>query len=111
MKIYQLHKYGGLCEDSYDYIIGSYLRKERAEEEKNKAETKEKESVEQGIKCFSCPFIEQDNEDLDSLLSEHPSYCTKLKLSKTEYGIINCDNYSGHWNYATFSIKEVEVEE
>lgn len=111
MKIYQLHEYIGEWEDFRDTIIGSYLRKERAEEEKNKAETKEKESVEQGIKCFSCPFIEQDNEDLDSLLSEHSSYCTKLKLSKTEYGIINCDNYSRHWHDATFSIEEVEVEE
>ena len=111
MKIYQLHEYTGVREDFRDTIIGSYLRQERAEEEKNKVETKEKELVEQSGKCFECPFIEQDNEDLDSLLSEHPSYCTKLKLTKTEYGIINCDNYYEHWDDATFSIKEAEVEE
>ena len=38
MKIYQLHKYGGEFEEAYDYIIGSYFRKERAEEEKMKVE-------------------------------------------------------------------------
>lgn len=42
MIVYQLHKCGGEWEDSFDYIIGSYLRKERAEEEKIKAETEEK---------------------------------------------------------------------
>ena len=35
MKIYQLHKYGGELEDYRNYIIGSYLHKERAEEEWN----------------------------------------------------------------------------
>ena len=30
MKIYQLHEYGGQWEDSFDYIIDSYLKKERA---------------------------------------------------------------------------------
>lgn len=111
MKIYQLHEYTGAWEDFRDTIIGSYLRKERAEEELGKAKAKEEELRMQSGKCFECPFLEQDNEDLDSLLSEHPSYCTKLKLSKTEYGIINCDNYYDHWDDATFSIKEVEVEE
>ena len=41
MKIYQLHKHGGEWEDYRDVIIGSYLRKERAEEEKLKAEKEE----------------------------------------------------------------------
>ena len=36
MKIYQLHEYSGEYEDFSDRIIGSYLRKERAEEEKAK---------------------------------------------------------------------------
>lgn len=111
MKIYQLHKYTGVWEDFRDTIIGSYLRRERAEEEKNKAEIKEKELTEQNEKCFECPFIGEDNENLNSLLSEYSNYCTKVKLNRTEYGIINCDNYYTHWDDATFSVKEVEVEE
>ena len=57
MKIYQLHEYGGEWEDSYDYIIGSYLRKERAEEEKIKAEVKDNKLVEHSNRCWACPFI------------------------------------------------------
>jgi Na+/melibiose symporter-like transporter len=45
MKIYQLHKYGGEWEDAYDYIIGTYWLKKRAEEEKSKAEAKENAST------------------------------------------------------------------
>ena len=45
MKIYQLHERGGEWEDYYDYIRGSFLRKERAIEEKIKAEVKQKEEI------------------------------------------------------------------
>ena len=110
MIIYQLHEFSGQWEDFRDYIIGSYIRKERAEEEKYNAEIKEKELIEQSGKCFACPFIEDDNENLDRLLSEYPNYCTKAKLNKTEYGIINCDNYYTHWDNSIFEIKEIEVE-
>lgn len=111
MKIYQLHECSGEWEDYHDYIIGSYLRKERAEEEKAKREAKEKELIEQSGKCFNCPFVEEDNESLNDLLSEYPDYCTKAKLGKTEYGIIDCKNYYSHWDDSIFKIEEVEVEE
>lgn len=111
MKIYQLHECSGEWEDYHDYIIGSYLRKERAEEEKAKRESKEKELIEQSGKCFNCPFAEEDNENLNSLLSEYPDYCTKANLEETEYGIIDCKNYYSHWDDSIFKIEEVEVEE
>ena len=31
IKIYQIHEKGGGCEDNFDYIVGSYLHKEKAE--------------------------------------------------------------------------------
>ena len=31
MKIYQIHQFGGMYEDHYDYIVGSYVHKESAE--------------------------------------------------------------------------------
>ncbi len=40
MVIYQIHKYSGQYEDFTDVIVGSYLKKERAEEEKVNFETK-----------------------------------------------------------------------
>ena len=33
MKIYQIHDYGGEWEDRFDYIVGSYLSKEKADAE------------------------------------------------------------------------------
>lgn len=110
MKIYQLHKYSGEWEDFHDYIIGSYLKKERAEEEKKKAEAEEKELIERSHRCANCPFLEEDFKNLNDLLSEYPDYCTEAKLEDEDYGI-DCENYYTHWDESTFEILEVEVEE
>lgn len=112
MKIYQLHEYSGEWEDYRDRIIGSYLRKERAEEEMARAESKEKELLERGRKCANCPFLEFEDTwtDVGKLLSEYPDYCQDAKLEDTEYGI-NCSNYYYKWDDATFDVVEVEVEE
>ena len=106
MKIYQLHEYSGEWEDYRDRIIGSYLRKERAEEEKAKAEAKEKELVEQHKKCDECLYLYDAYITNEELLS----YCAKAKLEEDDDDI-NCVNYYTHWDEATFEIKEVEVEE
>lgn len=109
MLIYQLHEYGGEWEDRFDYIIGSYLKKERAEEEKVKAEAKEKELVEQDKKCNECPYLYDAYTTNDELLS----YCSKAKLERDEYDpdTMNCKNYYTHWDESIFEIIEVEVEE
>ena len=109
MTIYQLHKYSDNIDRFRDYIIGSYLRKERAEEEKAKAEAKEKDLREHGKRCINCPFIEFEPSGLQELLAEYPDYCSEAKLEETEYGI-KCDNYYIHWKNA-FKIEELEVEE
>ena len=113
MKIYQLHEYSGSYEDFCDMIIGSYLRKERAEEEKLKAETKEKELVNRSNKCQNCPLIDDFEDgfvDVNVLISENPNYCNEAKLENGDYGI-GCENFYTHWDEATFKIIEVEVEE
>ena len=111
MIIYQLHECGGEWEDYHDYIIGSYLRKERAEEEKTKAEAKEKELIEHGKRCQNCPFLGEEFEDLDNLMSEYSDYCNEAKLvDEGDYGV-GCENYYLHWNENSFYVKEVEVEE
>lgn len=113
MKIYQLHEYSGEWEDYRDRIIGSYLRKERAEEEKAKAEAREKELIEHSEKCSNCPYTEDFEDgfvDVNVLISENPNYCNKAKLESGDYGI-SCENSYYHWNEATFQIEEVEVEE
>lgn len=110
MKIYQIHEYYGEWEDFHDIIIGSYLKKERAEEEKFKAEAKSKELMAYSKKCNNCPYLGFDNSysAIKDLLDKYPSYCEKASLEHTEYGI-NCDNYYGCYDESTFEIKEVEV--
>lgn len=113
MIIYQLHEYGGEeYEYSYDRIIGSYLRKERAEEEKAKAEAKEIERIAYSDKCDKCPYLNFEYRFLTSkeLIDRHSDYCAEAKLKNTDYGM-GCDNYYSHWDKSTFKIEEVEVEE
>ena len=108
MKIYQLHRYSGEWEDYRDRIIGSYLRKERAEEEKAKAEAEERKLKEQSNKCYDCPYLYDSYLTNDELLS----YCSMAKLEKNEYNDdIDCRNYMTHWDDNYFKIEEVEVEE
>lgn len=38
MKIYQIHEYGGEWKDSYDFIVGSFVSRERAILEKKRLE-------------------------------------------------------------------------
>ena len=117
MKIYQLHEYDYSYGECFHSIKGSYLRKERAEEEKTKAEWKEKELVEKNEKCFNCPFIEEEYtvENINNLIAEYPNYCNEMKLSEGYYGEgyygIECDNYFTDYEERSFEIKEVEVEE
>lgn len=110
MKVYQLHEHSGAWEDFSDIIIGSYLRKERAEEEKARLELKEKELRKQSKKCANCPFIEEEFESIEDLLLKHSNYCNRVELEETDYGI-NCENYYSHWYPSTFKIEELEVEE
>jgi hypothetical protein len=111
MKIYQIHKYGGEYEDYYDYIVGSYLRKERADEELSKMVEKEFKLRCKGDKCYNCPFLEDGELDFGDLLLAYPDYCAEAKLLEdTVFGIV-CKNEYTHWDNSYFEIKEVEVEE
>lgn len=111
MIIYQLHECRGEWQDSRDNIIGSYLRRERAEEEKIKEEIQEKKLKEQSDRCWYCPFLEEPFDNLDNLMSEYSEYCDKAELENEEGYGIDCANYYSHWDDAYFYIKEVEVEE
>lgn len=111
MIIYQLHKYGGEWEDSFDYIIGSYLKKEKAEEEKIKAETEEKKLAEQNQKCNRCPFLRHFfTNNSNDLNAEYSYYCSEAKLVNDKWGVY-CENYCEYWYESFFKIEEVEIEE
>ena len=114
MKIYQLHKYCGEGSNTSDKIIGSYMRKERAEEEKIKAENAEKLKLERSQKCEKCPFTNCSSTNPDymmkKLLREHPDYCSDVNLYIIA-SYIECENYSVYPEEATFEVVEEEVEE
>ena len=53
-KIYQIHEKGGRWEDSFDYIVGSYLHKEKAERELEKFNDALNERRVRYQKCLDC---------------------------------------------------------
>ena len=102
MIVYQLHE----TNDEWgDYIIGSYLEKEKAKEEKLKKEVEEKEIREQVSKCENCPYIFNEN------FSEDLNYCSKVQLHKNSHDEVDCLNYLDHWWHSYYYIEEVEVDE
>ena len=113
MIIYQLHKCGGEWEDYYDYIIGSYLRKERAVEEKEKAERQEAERDKYSKMCADCPYvdIDIDCESYDDLVKKMKSYCDRCDVVYDGDAGWICKNYLSLYDESFFVIKEVEVEE
>lgn len=107
MKIYQLHECYGEYEDYTDNIIGSYLRKERAEEELAKAEAAEVERQKLSKKCEDCPFIDDAGFTSLKMLAR---YCDKADIKEEPYGT-SCRNYTHSWYDYTYDLVEVEVEE
>ena len=112
MKIYQLYEYGGQWEDAFEYIIGSYMRKERADEEKLKAEQKETERIKQYKRCNNCPINDNDLQSETLEYAQHTchNYCGNAQILEDKFGY-DCENYAGSWEESKFRIIEVEVEE
>lgn len=112
-KIYQIHEKGGGCEDNFDYIVGSYLHKEKAEEVIKTLRDEEDRIRARAIKCRECP-VHDYNCDFRSVINE---YCEDFEeeremddgeeqtFCKNEYYSYSaCDD-------AYYEIQEVEVEE
>ena len=112
MIIYQLHEYSGEYEDYFDRIIGSYLRKERAEEEKAAAEKQEELNKEHANQCANCPYVDNwDRTDYDMLVDEMKKHCDRGDIQFVDNGEPICKNYHVYWDINSFEIQEVEVEE
>ena len=108
MKIYQIHEYGGEWEDSYDFIVGSFVSRERAILEQKRLE-KEEEII---AKCNSCPLYycvddcNYDCENCDDICVERAKqYCDRFEPIEEP---VRCKNYFSK-DYSCFFIEEVEV--
>lgn len=60
LTIYQIHEMSGDYEDYQDTIVGSYLRKERAEEVIKTLRDKEDKRRARALKCQNCPVHDYD---------------------------------------------------
>ena len=112
-KIYQIHKISGEYEYYQDIIVGSYLRKERAEEVIKTLRDEEDRRRARAIKCRECPVQDHDC-DFRSVINE---YCEDFEEGReTAFGEdqLFCKNrYCSYPAYddAYYEIQEVEVEQ
>ena len=111
MKIYQIHEYSGEWEDFRDYIIGTYLREEKAVKEKEQLEKKERIKIEMRRKCQNCPICDSwQRSDKENLIKECEEYCKLFSLYQDdEECAFDCNNYMYAYDEITYEIKEVEV--
>lgn len=95
--------------DSYSTVIATFLKKEKALEEKKEWEKKEKEYVKQCEKCYHCPSIDKKSSELNKLREEYPTYCLKGYLYIDEYDGICCDEYYMRFYTNTYQIKTISI--
>jgi hypothetical protein len=108
MKIYQLHECGGEWEDHFDRIIASYVSKDKAIEGKRISEELERQQREHHELCSNCPFIDEDLNNLETILEDYKDYCDKAHFaSDSDY--IRCTNYFYKCDDISFYIQEIEV--
>ena len=109
MKIYQIHEYGGEWEDSYDYIVSSYLSEEKAIAEKERLENE----VLELSKCNTCIlYFCPDDCSMKCDSKECKDYAIaeakKCKDYKSD-GAGCCKNFRQKFDVSSFRIEEVEV--
>ena len=116
MKIYQITKFGGEWEDSYEYVEKTYLSKEKAEQELNRLNNRLDELKQHEERCDSCTvnygyYIKKEValSDMSKVLEECPF--AELGMSIENDGIyLSCENNSD-WrdDIYGYSIREYEV--
>lgn len=109
-KIYQIHEQGGEYEDSYDYIVGSYLYRERAERELKKLNAASDANYADYKKCFNCPA--QFGCSMDKV-DEVRETCENFATENDEESfILFCRNAVCLYKYnVRYIIEEIDVDE
>ena len=111
--IYQIHEMSGEYEDYRDTVIGSYLRRERAEEILKILLDKEEERRERALKCQSCPVHDRGCTNR-LIIGEYCKDFNDAYAQDDDEEYLFCKNeycsYPGFDN-RYYRIDEVEVEE
>lgn len=110
MIIYQLHETSGEYEDYMDRIVGSYIRLERAKEEKMRYEKESAERILNFRHCMGCPYINEDLEN-EEMIKHMNTYCDHSKICCDENGEPLCANYTGWLDECNYYLITVEVME
>lgn len=95
--VYQIHEKGGEYEDRFDYVVGSYLHKEKAERE-----------LENYKKCSNCPAQFGCSESEIDKIRES---CDCLAMEDDEPFIWFCKNAVGSYDNSWYEIEAVDVDD
>lgn len=96
MKIYQVHEYSGSYEDFFDYIIGSFIHRENAEDLVMTKEAEQFGNRRRAKRCYKC------------ISHNYKPKKSCYKPDKSDYGE-DCDNYYQCYDDYRYDIKEVEI--
>lgn len=108
-KIYQIHEKGGGYEDNFDYIVGSYLRKEKAERELKKFNDALNERYAYYQKCSNCSAQFGCLEDEIDEIREN---CDHFSTENDESLIVFCKNAVYSYDESVrYEVEEVSVDE
>ena len=110
MKIYQIHETSGSYEDYYDYIVGTYLHKDRAELEMQKLVNTEETRQKRYEKCQNCPIGDLDLQEdtFETMKDACNGYCNRSQIYEELYGF-GCENEESYWDDKNYKIKEIKV--
>ena len=108
-KIYQIHERGGKYEDYFDYVVGSYLHKERAQRELKKFNDALNERYARYQKCSNCSAQFGCSVDEVDKIREN---CDSFAAEDYESFIWFCKNAVRSYNEdVRCEIEEVDVDE
>ena len=113
MKIYQIHEFSGAYEDFRDYIVGTYLHKDRAEKEMQALIENEGVHLRTYEKCLECPIEDLEvvgDDALEVMRKTCAKYCDQAQIYEDVYGF-ECENNAANYfeDEKIYELKEVEV--
>lgn len=111
MKIYQIHETGGQYEDYFDYIVGTYLHKDKAEIDMQILIDKEELRRQEYEKCQSCPIgnLDLNVDTIEAMRSICQEYCDSSQIFEQLYDEYVCENEAIYWDDRGYHITEIEV--
>ena len=108
-KIYQIHEKGGGCEDNFDYIVGSYLHKEKAERELEKLNEALNGQYMYYQKCSKCPAQFGCSESEIDKIKEN---CDHFSTENDGSLVVFCKNTVYSYDESVrYEVEEVDVDD